>query len=174
VDRENTNASSPASASRLLHILGRKPAPDVLALQVGAESLCEFLILGRVADEAGIEIDRRAHQGTGECDELVRHPATAQKGFRDFSVRSVEGVDPNRGRPKVASLALVSIARRSLAALRQAPLRSRPSKLRQPEAYCARKPFTCSSEVSTMVADILAHARALLHSMHRPLLRLPA
>jgi hypothetical protein len=40
-----------------LEILRREPAANALVLEVSVEAIREILILGRVADEAGVELD---------------------------------------------------------------------------------------------------------------------
>src|SRR5262249_36646301 len=45
-----------------LDVMGSEPASDTLRLQVCVEAIGELLILGRVADEARVEIEWRANQ----------------------------------------------------------------------------------------------------------------
>ena len=48
-----------------------KPAAHALVLQVGMEALGELLVLGRVADETGVELDRLVQEGGQVVDQVV-------------------------------------------------------------------------------------------------------
>jgi len=54
-----------------------------------------------VANEARVKLDRLGHQRTREGDEPIRYAATAQKNFRNFTLRFVDGIDADRRRPVV-------------------------------------------------------------------------
>ena len=58
---------------------GREPAAHALVLQVGVEALGELLVLRRVADEAGVELDRLVQQRGQIVDQVVRQADAAQE-----------------------------------------------------------------------------------------------
>src|SRR5215831_13108724 len=60
----------------------RKPAAHPLVLQVGMKALRKRLILGRVADEAGIMLDGLVQQRRQVVDQHVRQPDAAKKRER--------------------------------------------------------------------------------------------
>ena len=62
-----------------LEILRCEPAADTFVLQVGMEALGKFMVLVRVADEAGIELDRLIQKRRQVVDEVVGQTAAAQK-----------------------------------------------------------------------------------------------
>jgi hypothetical protein len=41
-----------------LNVMGSKPAANALVLKVGMKALRKFLVFGRIADEAGVKLDR--------------------------------------------------------------------------------------------------------------------
>ena len=47
-----------------LDVVRREPAAHALGLQVGMEPLGKLLVFGRVADEAGVELDRTSLSST--------------------------------------------------------------------------------------------------------------
>src|SRR5215467_13540039 len=61
----------------------------------------EVLIFAGVADEAGIELDRRhcADESFHLHDERIWHTGVAQEDLRDLSFGSVDGIDADGGRP---------------------------------------------------------------------------
>src|SRR5262249_7441100 len=79
-----------------LDVVRRKPAADTSVLQIGVEPVGKLLVMGRIADEAGVELDRACAHTANEVDELVRHAAAAQKELGNLAVRLVDGVDTNR------------------------------------------------------------------------------
>jgi len=82
-------------------ILRRKPAAHPLGLQVSIESIGELLVLGRIADEAGVELDGPPHQRADISDELVGNAAAAQKCLGNLAAGAVDGVNADSGRPRV-------------------------------------------------------------------------
>ncbi len=44
-----------------VNVVRREPATHALGLQVGIQSISELLVLGRVADEAGVELEGSSH-----------------------------------------------------------------------------------------------------------------
>ena len=80
-----------------LEVLGREPAPHVLGLEVGMEALGERRVLGAVADEAGIELDRFhcAYQRGKVFNEAFGDTTASEEYFRDFTLRSNESVNAN-------------------------------------------------------------------------------
>lgn len=86
-----------------LEIFFSEPAAHASGLEIGIEALSKVFILVRVGNEAGVIIDgqhrgdERAHIG----DEGFRNAHTAQKSFRDLSVRLVDSIEANGRRKNV-------------------------------------------------------------------------
>src|SRR5215469_10147488 len=72
-----------------------KPATHTFGLQVSIQPVCKLLVFGRVADEAGVELNSSS-DGFDVADEVVRHATTAQEDFGNLAFRSVNGVDSDR------------------------------------------------------------------------------
>jgi hypothetical protein len=66
-----------------LNLVGSKPAAHSFVLQVRMEPLRKFLVLGRVADKARIELNRLVQEGWQIIDEFVGKAATPQEGERE-------------------------------------------------------------------------------------------
>jgi hypothetical protein len=49
----------------------REPAANAFALKVGMKAVGELLVLARIADEAGIELDRLVQQRRQVVDQVV-------------------------------------------------------------------------------------------------------
>src|ERR1019366_898203 len=81
-----------------LYIVRREPAADAVVLQIGMQASGEFLILGGIADEAGIELKGLPCEGSHVLDEVVGNTGPAQECQRDVSMRAVDGVDADRRR----------------------------------------------------------------------------
>src|ERR1019366_2825457 len=81
-----------------LYIVRREPAADAVLLQIGMQASGEFLILGGIADEAGIELKGLPCEGSHVLDEVVGNTGPAQECQRDVSMRAVDGVDADRRR----------------------------------------------------------------------------
>jgi hypothetical protein len=64
------------------HIVWREPAAHPLVLQVGVKALCEVLIFGRVADEAGIKLDGLGRQ---IINEIVRQADASAAAVQIFA-----------------------------------------------------------------------------------------
>src|SRR5271157_2670293 len=80
-------------------VVRRKPAAYALGLQVCMKPLGELLIAGRIADEAGVELDGPSRHRADEVNELVGNAAAAQECLGNLAARLVDCVDANCGRP---------------------------------------------------------------------------
>src|SRR5215510_15842941 len=74
-----------------LNVFRRVPAAHAVVLKVCIEAFSEVLILARIADETGIEVDWGIDQRLVKRDEAVRHAAAAQEDFRNLALRFVDG-----------------------------------------------------------------------------------
>jgi hypothetical protein len=70
-----------------LQIFWRERAADASGLQIVMESLAECLILGRVADEAGVELDRPA---------TLPHTTDVRGGPRKAGTACARWIDNNQ------------------------------------------------------------------------------
>jgi len=66
-------------------------------LKVGVKAVGEFLIFGRIADEAGMEFQGRATQRFREGGEALRNAHTAEERLGYLTLAAVDGVEANRG-----------------------------------------------------------------------------
>jgi hypothetical protein len=57
--------------------VGRESAAHALVLQVSVEAAGEFLVLARMTDEAGVELDCAVQQRRQVIDQVVRHADAA-------------------------------------------------------------------------------------------------
>ncbi len=104
----------------------------------------EQLILGRVADEAGIELDRlhRAEEGRQILDQGIRDTTATEERLGDLAFGAVDGVDADRGWAavidcgKTDGTAEVTIRNAGLTNYRT--LEICPAKLRPPEIRSAK------------------------------------
>src|SRR5208337_5409917 len=83
------------------NIVRRKPAAHAFVLQAFVQTVGELLVLAGIADEAGVELNRAADKGTDVGDELVGKARAAQEDFRDFALRAVDRIYPDRGGSQV-------------------------------------------------------------------------
>src|SRR5205085_6307390 len=74
---------------------GSEPYTQILGTQVGMQTLGEFLVLARIADEAGIEFNCLADQRSCIGDELLGHTGTAKEGFWNVALRLIYRVNSN-------------------------------------------------------------------------------
>jgi hypothetical protein len=81
--------------SAALDVMGRKPAAYPLGLQVGIEAFSKLLVLARIADEAGVELEGVPNQRFDVGDEVLWDACSPQEHFGDLAVRKVERVDPD-------------------------------------------------------------------------------
>src|SRR5664280_817345 len=86
-----------------LHFLRRKPAAHTLGLQVSMEPLGKLLVFGRIADEAGVELNGPSHHRADVGDELVGNAAATQKRLGNLAARLVDGVNANGRRSEVVN-----------------------------------------------------------------------
>src|SRR6266568_1256112 len=77
------------------------PASHAFGLQVGIEEFDKFLVLARVANEAGVVLDGVLNQGAGIGNEGIRQACLSQEGLRNVSFQSQEGIRPNDRRAKM-------------------------------------------------------------------------
>src|SRR5664280_594114 len=84
-----------------LHFLGREPAAHALGLQVSMEPFSKLLVLGRIADEAGVELEGPSHHRADVGNELVRNATAAQEDVRNLAMRFVDGVNADGRRALV-------------------------------------------------------------------------
>ena len=83
-----------------LHVFGVPPAAHVVLLQVHVQPVDERLVLARVADEAGVELDRLAVPRRVEVDEVVGQAAAAQERRRQIA-RLLDGAVVDGARTQV-------------------------------------------------------------------------
>ena len=76
-----------------LDVMRRKPATNVLALQVGKQAVGEFLVFAGIADEAGVKLQRLPDQRTHEVDEVVGNAGATQKAHRNLSLGTVDRIN---------------------------------------------------------------------------------
>src|SRR5271157_1027490 len=74
-----------------------EPAAHALGLQVGIQSICKLLVFGRVADEAGVELDGPSHHRADVGNELVGNAAARQECVGNLAVGLVDGVNADGG-----------------------------------------------------------------------------
>jgi len=79
------------------NIVRREPAAHTFILQAFVQTVSKLLVLGRIADEAGIELNRAADQGADVGDELVGKARAPQEDFRDFALGAIDRIYPDRG-----------------------------------------------------------------------------
>ena len=80
-----------------LDIVRREPAADALRLQIGVKAVGEVLVLGGVADEAGVEVEGRAGERLHVRDEVLGDACAAKEDFGDLALAAVDGVDADGG-----------------------------------------------------------------------------
>ena len=64
------------------HVLGSKPAPHALVLEIGIQSFGEVVVLTRIADEAGVELEGLIEQRGQVVNQRVWQTAAPKKGQR--------------------------------------------------------------------------------------------
>ena len=74
----------------------------MFALQVSVEPFGKSLILGRIADETGLELDGISHERLHVRDEIIGNTGTTQERFRDIRFGAIDGVNTDGRRPKVS------------------------------------------------------------------------
>src|SRR5271169_3535129 len=79
------------------NIVRRKPAAHSFTLQAFVQAVGKLLVLARIADEAGVELNRAADKGTDVGDELVGQAGAAQEDFRDFALGAIDRIYADRG-----------------------------------------------------------------------------
>src|SRR5262249_18355576 len=65
-----------------LEVFGRKPTSNSFVLQPHMDAFGKLFVFGRVADEAGIELNRSSEERWQVIDEGIRHATAAQKRQR--------------------------------------------------------------------------------------------
>src|ERR1700756_442777 len=80
------------------YVVGREPAAHTFTLQVRIQTVSEFLIFRRVADETRIEFKGLPSERIHVINEDVGNARTAQKHQRNLALRAVDGVDPDSRR----------------------------------------------------------------------------
>src|SRR5271166_749367 len=85
------------------NIVRREPAAHAFILQAFVQTVGKLLVLARIADEAGVELNRTADQGTDVGDELVGKARAAQEDFRDFALGAIDRINADGGRPIMAN-----------------------------------------------------------------------
>src|SRR5271165_3725730 len=80
-----------------LNIVRRKPAAHAFGLQIGMEPLGKLLVVGGIADEAGVVLDGPSHHRADISDELVGHAASAEENFGNLAIGFVDGVNADAG-----------------------------------------------------------------------------
>jgi hypothetical protein len=78
-----------------LHVFRSEPAAHPLALQIGIQPLGKALIFARIANKAGVVLDRVLGQGAGIDNEGVTQADLAQKFLGNVPLRAQEGVGTN-------------------------------------------------------------------------------
>jgi hypothetical protein len=68
----------------------REPAPYAFVLEIGVEAVGELLVLARIADEAGEELDRLVQQRGQVVYQVVWQADTAQEGQGQWA-RALQG-----------------------------------------------------------------------------------
>src|ERR1019366_4223681 len=81
-----------------MYIVRRKPAAHAFVLQVGMNPLGKLLVVRRVADEAGVELDGTSYHRADVGDELLGNAAAAQEDLGDLAARFVNRVNADAGR----------------------------------------------------------------------------
>jgi hypothetical protein len=83
------------------HIFRGKVARNILGLQIGIEAFRELHIFGRVADKAGVKLNRLhgRDQNPYLGYERLRNTSSPKKNFGDFAVGAIDRVNANRRRP---------------------------------------------------------------------------
>ncbi len=84
-----------------LDIFGCKPAAHTFVLQVGVQTLGEFLIFSRVADETGVELDRGGDKRRNEGDEVVGNAGASQEDPGNPALGAIDSVNPDGRRSSV-------------------------------------------------------------------------
>src|SRR3954454_9886551 len=69
----------------------REPAAHALVLEVGVKAVGELLVLARIADEAGVELDRLVQQRWQVVDQVVWQADAAQEG-QGQRTRTLQGL----------------------------------------------------------------------------------
>src|SRR5512142_1176945 len=84
-----------------LEVFTVEPAADALGLEVGVEAIGEIPVLGTVADEDAVELDRahRADQGRQVRDPDIGETAPAKERLGDLLLRANERVRADVARP---------------------------------------------------------------------------
>src|SRR4051812_11503969 len=72
------------------HVVRREPAAHAFVLEIGVEAVGELLVLARIADEAGEELDRLVQQRGQVVDQVIRQADTAQEGEGQWT-RALQG-----------------------------------------------------------------------------------
>src|SRR5271166_4526490 len=80
-----------------LNVVRRKPAAHAFILQAFVQTVGKLLVLSRIADEAGVELNRAADQGTDVGDELVGKARAAQEDFWDFALGAIDRIYADGG-----------------------------------------------------------------------------
>src|SRR5271157_4756726 len=84
------------------NIVRRKPAAHAFILQALVQTVSKLLVLARIADEAGVELDRAADKGTDVGDELVGQARAAQKDIWDLALRAIDRINADGGGSSMA------------------------------------------------------------------------
>ncbi len=70
------------------NVVRREPAANAFILQAFVQAVGKLLVLARIADEAGVELNRAADKGTDVGDELVGQARAAKEDLGDFAFRA--------------------------------------------------------------------------------------
>src|SRR5579859_4924223 len=76
-----------------LHVFRRKPAANILALQIGIESFSNLLVVTGVTDETTVVLNRSADERMHVFNEGIVDASASKKCFRDVATRAVDGVN---------------------------------------------------------------------------------
>src|SRR5271165_738733 len=84
-----------------LDVVRREPAAHPLGLEIGMQPLSKLLVVGRIANEAGVKLNAACNQRVDIRDELVRNAASAKEHLWNLAARLVDGVNADDGRSRV-------------------------------------------------------------------------
>src|SRR5271156_1674571 len=83
------------------HVVRRKPAADIIHLQISIKPLRKLLIFGRVADEARIELHGPVGKRFDEGNKVIRNSCATKKNFRYLPSGLVDRLDSDARRTAV-------------------------------------------------------------------------